>query len=663
MTLSVIIVNYNVKYFLEQCLYSLQKATVDGDVEIIVVDNASTDESLCYLRPKFPAVRFIESSTNSGFARACNMGFQKSSGEAVLFLNPDTIIAEDTLHVCLTFLKTYTDAGAVGVRMIDGSGNFLKESKRSFPAPLTSAFKLAGLAQLFPRSKTFSRYHLGHLSATQNHEVDVLAGAFMLVRRNVLEKTGAFDEAFFMYGEDVDLSYRIQKTTCSATGGSYKNYYLADTAIIHFKGESTKRGSLNYVRMFYSAMSTFVKKWHGGNRAAVFNTAIHMAIWLRAALAALSKLISWIGLPVLDAVLFLLSFRAIKIIWTAYVKPGTVYPENLLLLFFPAFTFMYLTVAYYAGLYDKQYKPANLVRSAVVATVVLLALYALLPEGLRFSRGILLFGALLAFACMSALRRLLTQSGMLQQAAYKTIKPYVMVAGSITEYEETKKLLPRRNGSAPLIGRLSVTATDDEPKLATLAQATKIALALNAQDLVLCAGAASYKELIRFIQTGVQPLRLRFHAAGSGSIVGSDSSTASGEAFSATTHFNLAMPLYRRLKRLTDVIAAIVVLLLFPVHFFIMKKPAQLLLNAAMVLCARKTWIGYAAQTATLPALRPAVLTPDGEPAHGVLKKAGPERVEELSANHAAIDFWYAQNWEPLRDVSILLKNYRQLGN
>ena len=644
LTLSIIIVNYNVKYFLEQCLCALQKATAGLKAEIIVVDNASTDNSICYLRPNFPHVRFIENETNIGFAKACNMGFSKSCGEAILFLNPDTIVAEDTLETCLRFLKAHADAGALGVRMIDGSGTFLKESKRSFPSPFTSLFKLAGLARLFPSSKTFSRYHLGHLDAHQNHEVDVLAGAFMLIRKNVLDKIGAFDEAFFMYGEDVDLSYRIQKA-------GYKNYYLAETEIIHFKGESTKRGSLNYVRMFYSAMSLFVKKWHGGSRATVFNASIHLAIWVRAALSALAKLVGWIGLPVLDAVLFLLSFWAIKEVWEETVKPETVYPDTLLLILFPLFTLLYLLMAYYAGLYDKQYKTSNLLRAGGIATLVLLALYGLLPEHVRFSRGILFFGALLAFAAMSALRWMLTQSGLLQQAGYQTAKPYILIAGSAAECQELKKLLPEK-ARTKIIGRLS--AASENNAIATLPQVEKTAAALNAQELILCSGSRTNKELITFIQTLNQGLRLRFHAAGSKSIVGSDSSTAGGETVSAESHFNLALPLYRRLKRLIDVAAALVLLLFLPVHFILVARPVQLLANAVQVLTGKKTWIGYAAQTPDLPPLRPAVLTPDGTAAHGVLKK--------LDASHSLIDFWYAQNYEPLQDGKRLIKSYRHLG-
>lgn len=207
MQLSVIIVNYNVKHFLEQCLFSVQKAIEDMQAEVIVVDNNSSDNSIVYLQPKFPSVKFITNIENLGFAKGCNMGLAMATGKYILFLNPDTIVPEDCFIKCISFLEQHSNAGAIGVKMIDGSGKFLKESKRAFPSPLTSLYKLFGFSRLFPRSKTFSRYHLGHLDENKINEIDVLAGAFMMIKKEVLDKVGSFDEIFFMYGEDVDLSY------------------------------------------------------------------------------------------------------------------------------------------------------------------------------------------------------------------------------------------------------------------------------------------------------------------------------------------------------------------------------------------------------------------------------------------------------------------------
>jgi len=227
MQLSVIIVSYNVKYFLEQCLCSVQKAVRLLDAEIIVVDNSSADGSIEFLQPLFPQVKFIANRINAGFGKANNQALLQAKGNYILFLNPDTIVPEDCFTKCISFFENNSDCGALGIRMIDGSGRFLPESKRSFPLPFTSFFKLTGLSSLFPQSRIFNRYALGHLDEKKTHIVDVLAGAFMMARKEVLDMIGGFDEIFFMYGEDVDLSYRIQKT-------GYKNYYFSGSCIIHF---------------------------------------------------------------------------------------------------------------------------------------------------------------------------------------------------------------------------------------------------------------------------------------------------------------------------------------------------------------------------------------------------------------------------------------------
>lgn len=277
MKLSVIIVNYNVKYFLEHCLCSVQKAVKNIDAEVLVIDNRSCDGSVPYLKRLFPWVQFIENTENLGFGKANNMGIKLATGKFVLLLNPDTLLPEDALHQCLITFEKNEKAGAIGVRMIDGSGRFLKESKRAFPTPAAALYKLTGISALFPTSKVFSKYHLGHLSEHQNHEVDVLCGAFIMIKKTVLERTGGFDEDFFMYGEDIDLSYRIQKA-------GYKNLYLASTSIIHFKGESSVKGSPRYVKMFYRAMEVFVKKHYGGTRKAAFAVLLRTGIWLRASI-------------------------------------------------------------------------------------------------------------------------------------------------------------------------------------------------------------------------------------------------------------------------------------------------------------------------------------------------------------------------------------------
>jgi N-acetylglucosaminyl-diphospho-decaprenol L-rhamnosyltransferase len=306
MLLSIIIVNYNVKYFLEQCLCSLEKSVRTaglsyggsipqlpglgsagpagvrgGDAEIFVVDNHSSDGSMQWLIPRFPSVQFIANPDNRGFARANNQALEKASGKYVLFLNPDTILAEDSIATVLGFMESAPAAGAAGVRMVDGGGRFLKESRRGFPSPWVAFCKLTGLASLFPRSSFFAKYYLGHLPASADHPAPVLSGAFMLVRRQALEVTGGFDERFFLYAEDIDLSYRIEKA-------GYNNFYIAGTTILHFKGESTRKDA-RYIKLFYKAMSQFRRKHFRGGLPSAFNFLMEAAIWVRAGLSAVAS--------------------------------------------------------------------------------------------------------------------------------------------------------------------------------------------------------------------------------------------------------------------------------------------------------------------------------------------------------------------------------------
>jgi GT2 family glycosyltransferase len=254
-TLSIIIVNYNVKLLLKNCLDAVAKAVENIKAEVIIIDNASTDGSISYLQPMFPQFRYISNTFNEGFSKANNKGLALAKGEFILFLNPDTTVPTDCFEKCIRFFRSHHDAGGLGVRMLNGNGDYLKESKRGFPTPFVSFWKLTGITGMFPRSPVFAKYYLGHLDENGDHEVDILSGAFMMVKHAVLQKTGGFDERFFMYAEDIDLSHRIKKA-------GFKNYYFAGTTIIHYKGASTKK-DFRYVRQFYKAMSQFVKKYYG----------------------------------------------------------------------------------------------------------------------------------------------------------------------------------------------------------------------------------------------------------------------------------------------------------------------------------------------------------------------------------------------------------------
>lgn len=642
--LSVIIVNYNVKYFLEQCLFSVMRAMEQVKGEVIVIDNASQDGSREYLEGKFPSVRFIWNRENIGFARANNEALALARGGYILFLNPDTIIGEDSLSITLAFLEKHPDAGALGVHMIDGSGKFLKESKRAYPTLAASFYKLSGLSTLFPSSPIFSKYHLGNLDPAQNHEVDVLSGAFLMARKKVLDQTGGFDEKFFMYGEDIDLSYRIQKQ-------GYRNHYCAETTIIHFKGESTKKGSLNYVRMFYQAMIIFVQKHYTGITAKLFRILLKFSIWARAGLSVFANLIRHNGLPIIDAVNTMCSIIAATWIWNRLVKPETVYQQELLLFAFPAFTLIFLVVAYYAGLYDRQQKKGRVIQSTIFSVIIVLALYSLLPEKYRFSRGILLLASLFSFLTLALNRFLLRRWGWIEEEEEERLG--TIVVGSPAEFEEVSTLMQVAEKEERVLGRIALDH-EGQGALTTLGQLDQFLHELPLREIIFCQGQLSFREIITRSAQLRGDLRMRIHAKDSGAIVGSDSRKSAGKTVSAERSYAIATPHERRFKRLLDVIISCLLLVSFPIQLLLLKKPFGIFSNAWHVLIGRKSWVGYSGhQAAGLPMLRGGIIGTNALPVQQ-------EFLREESL--LMLDQLYAQNYSVYRDLHLILKGYQWLG-
>lgn len=277
--LTVVIVSYNVKYYLEQCLKSLAKALEGIDAEVVVVDNHSADGSVEYLSPRFPTVRFISSLHNLGFARANNKAIRTTESEFVLLLNPDTLLTATVVKDTLCLMEAHPDAGACGVRMMQANGRDARESRRGLPTLMTAFYKFSGLCRLFPRHRRFGRYYMGYLPWDKPAEIEVISGAYCLLRRKALDKVGLLDEDFFMYGEDIDLSFRLLK-------GGFHNWY-APSRILHYKGESTVKSSFGYVHVFYEAMHIFFRK-HYKNYHLLFSLPIRLAIYVKATLALVS---------------------------------------------------------------------------------------------------------------------------------------------------------------------------------------------------------------------------------------------------------------------------------------------------------------------------------------------------------------------------------------
>ena len=656
MQLSVIIVNYNVQYFLEQALLSVRKAADGLEAEVFVVDNNSVDNSVAMVREKFPEVILIANQQNTGFSTANNQAIRQARGRYLLLLNPDTVVREDTFRKCLEFMDAHPEAGALGVRMIDGSGKFLPESKRGFPSPFVAFCKTFGLSRLFPTSKVFNRYHLGYLDERETHEVDVLAGAFMLLRREALEKAGLLDEAFFMYGEDIDLSYRVVQA-------GYKNYYFAGTTIIHYKGESTKKGSLNYVRTFYQAMIIFARKHFRGREARLFIAMIYGAIYLRAGITLASGFFKKSALPLLDAALMLGGLLFLKNFWASYYYQDPDYYDLSSVWFnMPFYTALWVGSVFFSGGYDDPFNLRRLVRGLLLGTLLLSAIYGFLPLELRPSRAILLMGAAWAIAGTALARTILhfAKTGNLEVGRQRPDN--LVIAGSAAESERVRSLLGLAGVQKNFIGTVSPLSARElglpeeafsRSFLATMEQLEEVVQIFKTDEIIFCSRDVSSEQIMAWMSRLGPGISYRIVPMESLSVIGSSSRDAAGELYTIEIRFNIAGRTARRNKRLLDLLLSLILLVLFLPFFFLVKNGAGLLKNLGQVLLGKKSWVGYAhAASGVLPGIRTGILTP--------LDALGTRKLD--AATIQRLDFLYAKDYDAWRDLEICFRGWRELG-
>ncbi len=653
MKLSVIIVNYNVKYFLEQCLHSVRRAMTGIEGEIFVVDNNSVDGSVKMLEEKFPEVVVIANKENQGFSKANNQAIKISKGEYVLLLNPDTIVEDDTFQKVIDFMDTHEDAGGLGVKMIDGKGRFLPESKRGLPTPAVAFYKIFGLARLFPRSKFFGQYHLTYLDKEKTHQVDVLSGAFMLLRRKALDKAGLLDETFFMYGEDIDLSYRLTKA-------GFKNYYYPEARIIHYKGESTRKTSVNYVFTFYNAMIIFARKHFSQQNARLFSFLIHLAIWFRAGLSILWRFARNAFLPVADAVMIFLGIWFIKGYWEdnhIYVEGGQ-YPPEFMQFAVPAYILIWLLATYFSGGYDKPVKLMRVLQGLFFGTLTILVFYGLLSEAYRFSRALIILGAFWGLLAMMGMRLLLHSLNLKDFNLGIAENKRYLVAGGIEEAERVADLLRKTELNPSFIGLVSAKGNNiaNHGFIGTLDQIRDIITIYNINELVFCAKDIPARDMIDLMsELGQTRLEYKIAPPESLSIIGSNSINTSGDLYMIEIN-SIARVNNHRNKRLFDVAASLILLCLLPLVVFMVKKPWGFLRNLFLVLAGQRSWIGYKRVENTddfrLPAIRRGVLDPTDVLPHS---KLSPEDVNRLN-------ILYARNYKPDNDMRILLKGFKHLG-
>ncbi len=647
--ISIIIVNYNVRYFLEQALLSVQQAVKNIDAEVFVVDNNSVDDSVEMVKERFPTVQLIANAHNPGFSAANNQAIKLATGQYILLLNPDTVLEEDTLEKVIAFMDDHPIAGGLGVKMIDGAGNFLPESKRGLPTPFVAFSKAFGLSKLFPKSELFNRYHLGYLDKDQTHEIEILAGAFMMMPKKVLAEVGLLDETFFMYGEDIDLSYRILK-------GGYKNYYFADTTIIHYKGESTKKGSLSYVRTFYKAMIIFSKKHFHGEQAFILTALLQVAIYFRALITLISNLLKKVYLPVLDAFLIFIGIYWLKDFWaTSWFNDANYYQASFLYFNVPLYISVWMGSIYLKGGYDRPFNLARLFSGLTIGSLLLAAIYGLLPLGFRTSRMLLLLGAVWAVIATFTIRLLLHFKRNKNFQVGKTPVKNLIIVGSKQESKRVLDLLQKAAVLPNYIGAVTPSNNKSTAFLSTIHQLQEVVKIYQVDEIIFCSKDVSSQSIMQWMTRIGPHVNYKIVPTESMSIIGSHSKNTPGELYTVAIQFQITSILQKRNKRLLDILVALVLLLIGPFMLFFLKEKTTFFINCFQVLFGKKTWVGYAAKstlTTDLPILKPAVLNPLEGLSDNLLDDATIKR----------LNFLYARDYDWQKDLRLIGKGWRQLG-
>ncbi len=641
--LSVIIVNYNVEFFLEQCLNSVGKASEHLKVQVFVVDNNSIDGSVDMVRKKFPDVNLIANKDNKGFSKANNQAIVLSNARYVLLLNPDTVVEEDTFDKIVAFMDQREDVGGLGVRMIDGKGKFLPESKRGLPTPAVAFYKIFGISKLFSKSKRFGRYHLGYLSEFENNEIEILSGAFMFMRSEALEKVGLLDETFFMYGEDIDLSYRILK-------GGYKNYYFADTRIIHYKGESTKKSSINYVFVFYRAMIIFAEKHFSQKNARLFSFLINLAIYFRAFLALAARFIKRSALPLSDFALILTGLYALTHHWSV---ENIHFPSLVINFALPAYSIIWMLAVLFTNGYDRKIKFGNILKGVFLGTIFILVIYALLPKNLQFSRLFILTGALWTFFFYVISRIFLhfTIGKRFNLSAAK--KKKFGIVGSKEEFDRVSDLLKQTNDNIETIEQISVAEEKDEGAVGTLQQLDQIIHMHGLSEVIFCARDTAAHEIIKWMSS-IDSSKIDFKIAqpDSISLIGSNSIDTAGDLYVMNINaINRSENI--RNKRMLDLLVSTVFILLSPLSIFLYENKKKFISNLFRIWIGKSSFVGYNlnaySENENLPRIKNGVLNPTDP--HNL---QDPQLIDKMN-------LIYARDYTISKDISILMNAWKLL--
>lgn len=585
---SVIIVSYNVSNFLLLCLDSVYKALVNITSEIIVVDNNSEDNSVDMIKNTYPNVTLIENKKNVGFGKANNQGVAISSGEYILFLNPDTIVQEDFFAKSIAYLDEHPTAGSIGPKILDGLGNFAPDSKKSFPSLRIAIFRSLGISKIFKNSTYFNGYYAIDIDENQTSPVDILSGCCMMVRKSIIDQIGiAFDEDYFMYCEDFDLCCRIKEL-------GYENIYYPATRIIHYKGESTRKATFNYIKVFYSSLILFIQKNYKGKNNKQFINFLKFGIFIRAILHGFAKLLNVFKLPILDAIILLLTFFYITRIWMSQIKDLVEPPFNESLITFISFAIIWVISLFFNGAYDKPLSIFKAARGSLIGSVIIFALYGLLPFELRFSRIVILASVLFSSILIILLRYILDALHIIKLIPYGKNYDYkISIVGDENDFAEIENIYHSKKNHSSLVGYIHPTQQDDEHYLGSVKDIKAISNTFKINEVIFSAKTNSFHDIFDYMQTVKKSGAVKIKIPNKDIFVGCEQNSFNPETYSINKVFTINRVSEIRNKRLVDIICSLMILFLSPILFSKSKIKKRMLTWSIQVLKGNKTWIGY----------------------------------------------------------------------
>lgn len=655
MTLSVIIVNYNVRQFLENALTSIYRALEGIEGEVFVVDNASGDGSVDMVKSKFPRVMLIETGENAGFARANNIALKKARGEFLLLINPDTVVQEDTFRVMLQFFRDVPDAGIAGCKMLNPDGSLQLPCRRSFPTPWVAFTKIFGLSALFPRSRIFGRYNLTYLDEDETYRVDAIGGAFMMLRRKAYEAVGGLDESFFMYGEDLDWCYRIAQA-------GFGVYYVHSTKIIHFKGESTRRSDIDEIRLFYQAMQLFVRKHF--NKSRVVLLFLNLGIMIRETAASLARMVRPVQLAVPDAFIAVASLVAGEYIYRGelFRFPPYAYP---MIWIVP--TALIVIVSASAGSYTTARFSVNRSFTAVASAYVILSAMVFFVKAFAFSRAVVIIAGFLSLVFIPGWRFAVRIFGRGGSRTSVFGRRTVIVGTGSSGQKVLRKLRARVDDGYDVLGFIDTSLRRIGEKVAgveiigSIDNVGKVIDEYRVGEVIFSTDGLSYQTILSVIaRSRNRSINFRLVPGSLESIIGKTSIDELDTLPLVDIEYNLHRPAHRFIKRGIDIAIALLLLVTaYPLRRLIGRNRAgkdSKILRMPDVLRGRISIVGLPPGDGGTSGKRP-----------GENDYLGPEGLTGLLQIHAGEDLepeereryklYYAKNQSLMLDLQIIAKS------